>query len=96
MSYGDSCLVVTYATQVTKKVVQTTSMGMEKSAYDMDANQRVADYAVTLSVVRTAGTSETESAEIITDLYIEDTLPKGLTYIAGSSQWGGTYRQSQE
>mgnify|MGYP004507918623 CR=1 FL=1 len=96
VSYGDSCLVVTYATQVTKKVVQTTSTGIEKSAYDMDANQRVADYAVNLSVVRTAGTSVTEGAEIITDLYIEDTLPKGLTYLTGSAFWGGTYQQSQE
>ena len=93
VSHGDSCLVVPYVTQITKKPMQTTSSGAEKLSYDMDANQRVADYALHLSVLRTAGESNTEGAQIITDLYLEDTLPQGLTYIPGSAYWGGTRKQ---
>ena len=96
VSHGDSCLVVPYATQITKKPMQTTSSGAEKLSYDMDANQRVADYALHLSVLRTAGESNTEGAQIITDLYIEDTLPQGLTYIPKSAYWGGTYQKTAE
>ena len=96
VSHGDSCLVVPYVTQITKKPMQTTSSGAEKLSYDMDANQRVADYALHLSVLRTAGESNTEGAQIITDLYLEDTLPQGLTYIPGSAYWGGTYQQTAE
>ncbi len=96
VSYGDSCLVVSYATLITKKVMQTNSNGVEKLSYDMDADQRVADYTLNFSVLRTAGESTTEGAQIITDLYIEDILPKGLTYISGSACWGGTYQQKAE
>ena len=96
VSHGDSCLVVPYATRITKKTMQTNSSGADKLSYDMDANQRVADYALHLSVLRTAGESNTEGAQIITDLYIEDTLPKGLTYIPGSAYWGGNYQQTAE
>ena len=95
-SHGDSCLVVPYATHITKKAMQTNSSGAEKLSYDMDANQRVADYALHISVLRTAGESNTEGAQITTNLYIEDTLPQGLTYISGSAYWGGTYQQTAE
>ena len=93
---GDSCLVVAYVTHITKKVMQTNSSGADKLSYDMDANQRIADYTLNLSVLRTAGESNTENAQITTDLYIEDILPKGLTYISGSSRWGGSYQQNGE
>ena len=96
VSHGDSCLVVPYATHITKKAMQTNSNGADKLSYDMDANQRVADYALHLSVLRTAGESNTEGAQIITTLYIEDTLPQGLTYIPNSAYWGGTYQQTAE
>ena len=96
VSYGDSCLVVSFATKITKAVLQANSNGTEKLAYDMDASQRVADYALYLSTRRTAGESITEGARITTDLYIEDTLPNGLTYLAGSASWGGTYTQTKE
>ena len=92
-SHGDSCLVVPYATRITKKTMQTNSNSAEKLSYDMDANQRIADFALHFSVLRTAGESNTEDAQLITDLFIEDTLPKGLCYIAGSAYWGGSYQQ---
>ena len=96
VSYGDSCLVVSFATKITKAVLQANANGSEKLAYDMDASQRVADYALYLSARRTAGESITEGARILTDLYVEDTLPQGLTYLAGSASWGGTYTQTKE
>lgn len=96
VSYGDSCLVVSFTTKITKAVLQRNSNGTEKLAYDMDASQRVADYALYLSTRRTAGEATTEEARIITDLYIEDTLPAGLTYLGGTASWGGTYAQTKE
>ena len=93
--YGDSCLVVGYATKITKNPSQKSSAG-EKLSYDMDVNQRIVDYELHPSAVRTAGESSTEGTEIVTDLYIEDTLPKGLAYIPMSSYLGGTYRQTGE
>ena len=96
VSYGDSCLVVLFTTKITKAVLQTNSNGIEKLAYDIDAGQRIADYVLNLSAKRTAGESITEGASITTDLYVEDTLPVGLTYIKGSACWGGSYKESKE
>ena len=93
--YGDSCLVVGYATKITKAPAQLSST-RPKVAYDMDTNQRIADYELHPSAVRTAGESSTEDTEIVTDVYIEDTLPNNLTYIPMSSYLGGTYQQTGE
>ena len=96
VSYGDSCLVVLFTTKITKDIAQTNASGLEKIAYDIDTGQRIADYRLNLSAKRTAGESITEGASITTDLYVEDTLPVGLTYIEGSAYWGGTYKESEE
>lgn len=95
VSYGDSCLVVTYATKLTKVVAQQSGSG-QKTAYDMDTNQRIVDYVLHPSIVRTAGESVTGDTSFTTELYIEDTLPAGLHYVPGSAYWGGTYVQSAE
>mgnify|MGYP002169379608 FL=1 len=96
VSYGDSCLVVLFTTKITKDIAQTNANGLEKIAYDIDTGQRIADYRLNLSAKRTAGESITEGASITTDLYVEDTLPVGLTYIEGSAYWGGNYKESEE
>ena len=99
LSYGDSCLVVSYATQISKDTMQQSGTGSaqaSKRAYDMDSNQRVADYVLKPSVKRTVGESQTEDMSIKTTLYIKDVLPKGLHYIYGSSYLGGTYTQRSE
>ena len=93
-SYGDSCLVVGYATEITKSTAQQSS-SLPKEAYDMDVGQRIADYVLHPSAVRSAGESST-GGELTTTVYVEDTLPKGLTYIPNSSYWGGTYTQTEE
>ena len=92
---GDSCLVVDYATQITKSTAQQQSSSFPKEAYDMDVGQRIADYVLYPSAVRSAGESST-GGELTTTVYVEDTLPKGLTYIPNSSYWGGTYTQVDE
>ena len=96
VSYGDSCLVVLFTTKITKDIAQTNANGLEKIAYDVDTGQRIADYILNLSAKRTAGESITEGAAIKTDLYVEDILPVGLTYIEGSAYWGGSYKESEE
>ena len=93
--YGDSCLVVGYATEITKSTAQQQSSSLPKEAYDMDVGQRIADYVLHPSAVRSAGESST-GGELTTTVYVEDTLPKGLTYIPNSSYWGGTYTQTEE
>lgn len=95
VSYGDSCLVVAYATNLTKAVAQQSNNG-QKTAYDMDTNQRIVDYVLNPSIVRTAGESVTGDTAFTTNLYIEDTLPAGLHYVPGSAYWGGNYVQSAE
>ena len=92
---GDSCLVVGYATEITKSTAQQQSSSLPKEAYDMDVGQRIADYVLHPSAVRSAGESST-GGELTTTVYVEDTLPKGLTYIPNSSYWGGTYTQVDE
>ena len=95
-SYGDSCLVVGYATEITKSTAQQPSgQTWPKNAYDMDVGQRIADYVLYPSAVRSAGESST-GGELTTTVYVEDTLPKGLTYIPNSNYWGGTYTQTEE
>ena len=97
LAYGDSCLVVAYTTKIVKDTEQKSNgNNSSKRAYDLDANQRIADYVLNTSAVRTAGESHTENARIITDVYIEDTLPQGLTYITGSAFLGGNYVQRGE
>ena len=97
VSYGDSCLVVDYATKIVKDTAQQIASGQgAKNSYDLDANQRIADYILKPSVIRTAGESATEGAKRYTSLYIEDTLPSGLSYISGSAFWGGIYTQKGE
>lgn len=94
---GDSCLVVSYTTQITKDTKQSVSnTGNSKDAYDLDVGQRIADFVLSPSAIRVGGESLTENARITTDIYIEDTLPAGLTYIPFSSRWGGTYTQTDE
>ncbi len=96
VSYGDSCLVVAYASKISKDTVQQSGANTSKRAYDMDSNQRVADYVLKPSVVRTAGEAQTEDMSITTTLYVQDILPKELHYIYGSAYLGGTYVQHAE
>ena len=94
-NYGDSCLVTGYATTITKHPAQK-SQGKDKLTYDLDTSQRVADYVLDLSAERAAGEFSDGTVEKVTTVYVEDELPKGLTYIPRSAYWGGTYQQTAE
>lgn len=90
--YGDSCLVVDYATQITKSPNQpATGEGGKKLIYDMDTSQREVDYVLYPTAIRSQGESTTEGTSTTTTVYIEDTLPAGLEYIQNSAFYGGTY-----
>ena len=90
--YGDSCLVVDYATQITKSPNQPgTDEGGKKLTYDMDTSQREVDYVLYPTAIRSQGESTTEGTSTTTTVYIEDTLPAGLEYIQNSAFYGGTY-----
>ena len=89
---GDSCLVVDYATQITKSPNQLgTDEGGKKLTYDMDTSQREVDYVLNPTAIRSQGESTTEGTSTTTTVYIEDTLPVGLEYILNSAYYGGTY-----
>ena len=89
---GDSCLVVDYATQITKSPNQPgTGEDGKKLTYDMDTSQREVDYVLYPTAIRSQGESTTEGTSTTTTVYIEDTLPAGLEYILNSAYYGGEY-----
>ncbi len=90
--YGDSLYIVPYVTKVAKSVEQKLPSNEPKSAYDMDYDQRVADYILRPRLEMQQGVTRT----MTTTVTITDTLPKGLTYIDGSAVMGGTYQQASE
>ena len=88
--WGDTMLIVGYKTGVSMVEAQRVN-GQEKETYALDRSQREADFIVqpTVSFDKNQG-----SPEKTTDLTITVTLPKYLSYIEGSSYFGGTYTQS--
>lgn len=95
--YGDSCRVIGAVTEISQKCAQTTSAGNEKLAYDMDTNQRIADFVVYPSLVRAdTGAASTDAEDIVTNVYVECELPAQLKYIPNSAHLGGDYVQTGE
>lgn len=95
--YGDSCLLISYAMEIEKTVTQRNGSSGKKTTYSMNDGQRVADYKLIGSAnIGVKNLDETSSSLLETTVYIEDTLPKGLSYIEGSSYYGGTYVQKAE
>lgn len=88
--WGDTMLIIGYKTGVSMVEAQRVN-GKEKETYALDRSQREADFVVqpTASFDKSQGTPEKT-----TDLKITVTLPKYLSYIEGSSYFGGTYTQS--
>lgn len=95
--YGDSCILMTYTTAIQKSVAQTTYTGEKKVTYSMDDAQRYADFQLIGSTdIGIHNQTDSSSSQITTTVYIEDTLPKDLHYVEGSSTYGGVYRQTAE
>ncbi|MDO4548975.1 MAG: SH3 domain-containing protein, partial [Clostridia bacterium] len=89
--YGDSFYVMEAKSTIKKEVVQQEN-GNSKSTFDLDSDQRVVDYK--LSVTTGSVYSGDDMTGVYTDVEVYDILPKGLTYIPGSMYYGGTYTQN--
>lgn len=90
--FGTSWLVIADYVQISKTTAQSadnTDGGAAKSIYSLNDGERRVDYAIT-PTYSTGGLNVGASAGTVT---ITDTLPKYLTYVAGSSYQGGTYVQ---
>lgn len=101
--YGDSCLLVGYTMEIDKSVTQTTMQGQEeqkKTTYSMDDGQRYVDFQLIGASKVGKKNSDNGSGETNhgtqTTVYIEDILPKGLSYVDGSAYYGGVYHQAAE
>ena len=88
--YGGSWLVMADYVQIAKSTIQTndnTTGGEAKSAYSLNNEERRVDYVITPTYT-TGSLNPGTAAGTVT---ITDTLPKYLTYVAGSSYKGGSY-----
>ena len=83
---GNSLLIVGANLKVNKTVTDKNTDGSKKTNYDLGKNEFDVNYQITPSIVN----SELTNGATITgvNLKITDTLPKGLKYIAGSSNSG--------
>lgn len=91
---GDSLFVTTEIPHISKSTEQTDDTGKNhKNIYDLDKEQRYADWLLTA----TANTVKNSTGETYTtDYHIKDVVPKGLTYVDGSSYIGGTYKENNK
>ena len=95
--YGDSCILMEYTTAIQKSVAQTTGTGEKKVTYSMDDAQRYADFQLIGSTsIGVNNQTDSASSWMTTTVYMEDTLPKDLHYVEGSSAYGGEYVQTAE
>lgn len=88
--WGDTLLVIGYKTKVSKYLMQKENNGGDKQTFNLDADQRVVDFKLE------PGTYFDQPGNFpqTTTVTIVDTLPKYLTYKAGSSYFGGSYKQT--
>ena len=88
---GDSLLIVGEQAQITIGTEQTDKNTQKpKSIYDIDYEQRYADYYVDAVLTARADLA----AGVRTTLYYTITLPKGQTYLDGSLTYSGTYTEN--
>lgn len=80
---GNTIMAVGYKTTISKKITDKNSDGSDKTAYDIDNNERTVNYSIQPRV-------ESEVSTGTTNLYITDNLPKDLTYKSGTAKWGNS------
>ena len=86
---ADGLYIVPYTTTVVKSVAQLDENGEPIKTFNVSKEQRYVDYVVAGSIRYGNDVEIPEGAT--TTVYLEDTLPIGLTYEPGSAYWGGTY-----
>ena len=88
---GDTLYVAGEQPHVGIKTSQKAGDGKTaKTIYDLDKEQRYADWTVN-ATAKTGGTST--GGTYTTDYHVTVTLPKGLSYVDGSSTVDGTYTE---
>lgn len=88
--WGDTLLVIGYRTSITKHLMQKAANGEEKQNFNLDTNQRVADFMLQ---PRTYYEKEGHY-DYTADITIVDVLPKYMTYKPGTAYFGGKYEQA--
>ena len=88
---GDSVYVVPYYAKISKQVEQTNKTE-RKSIYTLDNGERYVDFVLASQLE--FAQDVTVPDDFTTNVYIADILPKGLTYVEGSSKYGGTYKEN--
>lgn len=87
---GDSMLIVAYTSKISIVTAQNSENNETKKIYDLDNNQYDVDYKITPSFPTVTGTTYNGK----TTMTIKITLPPGLEYKPGSTNWAGTYTAS--
>lgn len=82
-------MVASERATVGKEVAQTDASGNSRKVFFVDGGERAVDFTVSPHLSLT-GSSTAPQYSTVT---VTDTLPKGLSYVAGSSTLGGTYVQ---
>lgn len=88
---GDTLHLVSENPKVSISVAQKDDVGKTKEVFDLDKDQRTVDWVIS---ARTSTQQNSSSALYYTDMYLTNTLPKGLTYVSGSARVGGTYTEA--
>ena len=81
---GNTLLVVGAESTIKNEIVTKNEDGSIKNSYDVGRNEYEVEYKLTPSIASTSNNLDTMTAT----LKITDELPKGLTYIPGSSNYG--------
>ncbi|MCD8231821.1 MAG: hypothetical protein LUD14_08405 [Clostridiales bacterium] len=88
MASGDTVLIVGYTTGIEINVLN----GGNSETYSLDDGQSYVDFSVKPSITLSEEENRTTTGvTATTKVTAEVTLPAGLTYINGSSYWGGEY-----
>lgn len=89
ITFADGIYVVPYTTSITKQVAQKSN-GESRKFYNVSSNERYVDYKIDSKMSFWDNVTIPEGST--TTVYLEDTLPDGLTYIPNSAYWGGNYK----
>ena len=88
--WGDTLLIIGYRTSITKNLLQKLPNGEEKQTFNLDSDQRVADF-----VLQPRTYYEKEgNYDHTTTVTVRDILPEYMTYKANSAYFGGKYQQN--
>ena len=84
VGYGNALLIVGAESTIKNEIITKNQDNSIKTSYDMGRNEYEVEYKLTPSI-----TSASNNLDVTTaTLRVTDVLPKGLTYVPGSSNYG--------